>query len=106
MEKLSIEKQIKALEIGLNIVKTCRDPFVCVDVARGASKVNGEYVVSNEISEYIPLLTIENAEKVCKRYKLKLPVKRSSCGGWWESGLRKPRVAFINWMIKELKSQL
>ena len=52
--------------------------------------------------DYFPLLTIENARTACREKHVTMP-KILLSEAWWEHTNWKSRIAFINWMIKELE---
>jgi hypothetical protein len=107
MEKeLTLEKQLRVLEMGLRNIKNYHMPFVCVEVSCALREVLDTIIPSMDVQQYIPILTFENAQLVCRKYKLKMPNKENESGGWWDSGLLKPRLAFVNWMIAETKAKI
>lgn len=100
--KATKEQQVIALRYAIEMIKYAKLPFICIEVSCGLYD-DFEYVPACDVHEYVPLLTFENAQLVCRKYKLKMPIKGNDSGGWWNSGIKKPRLAFVNWMIKELK---
>jgi hypothetical protein len=102
---ISNKLQIEVLKEALIASKNDIHPFVCVDSSYGLDKFKISHRYS-DIPTLLPLLTFENAMLVCKRYKLKQPKMECESGGWWETGLRKPRIAFINWMIRETRNKI
>ena len=105
MRNITIETQIKALNTGLTLTKAIGNSYVCIHVNSGLSALGYHKPMETDISEYIPLFTFENAIMVCRKHKLKLPVGRANSGGWWDKGVKKPRLAFVNWMIRQLETQ-
>jgi hypothetical protein len=102
------EQQIEILLMAKDRIKNGYDRFVCPAI------LNSYYIKHDTISDsarsIIPLLTRENAIAMCKKQKIKQPNKDTYI--WWTSYNdnsnkhslhRKERIAFVNWMIKELK---
>lgn len=114
MKKLTIQEQIDVLnETKRHLDEFC---YVCVKAWHLTKlKLNmpsnqSLSFNSDEVRNYIPLLTFENAQIACRKGHVKMPVERSN-GGWWRTFAygednRKSRRVFINWVINELKKQL
>jgi len=81
--------------------KTDYDLYV-IGVCEGISlHVGGASCYSSLV---IPLLTKENARIACRAKKVKMPNNDyCSLGYWWEQKNTISRLAFINWMIEQLK---
>ena len=57
----------------------------------------------DHISQVFPMFKVENAIMVCEKQKLKKP---NDSYARWNSSEVKSRLAFVNWMIKELEKEL
>jgi hypothetical protein len=108
MEKkqLTIEEQINVLKSAKAELISGKTLYTCNAVKWNLIrklKINIED--SKECVDYIPLLTFNNALIVCRKYKLQLPKRIYA---WWDSDAtgRKSRLAFVNWMIKQLQAKL
>lgn len=109
MKELPIQQQINVLEQAKSDLISGRTLYTCNAIKWTiVNKLKLEVGDSSNCVKFIPLATPENALYVCKKYKLKQPVSKYVRGGWWLTDSRglKSRVAFVNWMIKQLKAQL
>jgi hypothetical protein len=112
MEKeLSVKKQIEVLKKAKKDISSKKIYcFVCVsswNVIKDQHYDNGEdRADSSYVSEYIPLLTIENAKIACRESYVTLPKSNFPHDAWWGYREPKPRIIFINWMLKELEKKL
>lgn len=114
MEIISVKQQIEVVTKAKKLILRGEHDYVCVAIwsvlkASGFGILYPRYNSSNAV-KFIPLLTIENAALVCKKYKLKMPVLGPT-QAWWDcdygySNNKKSRMAFMNWMIKELNKKL
>ena len=102
---MEAKDQIEILKKAKQLI-TRRDTFfVCVAIQHELRVIHNIDTLCAYCPKYIPLLTSENAQKACKKHKLKMPVRQWH-GGWWATDNIKSRICFINWMIKELEKEL
>ena len=103
---MKAKKQIEILTKAKNNILNRSNPYVCVATSCEINEDRKSYRFAPiNMGDYIPLLTFENAQVVCKKYKLKMPVVQLN-DAWWKSTEVKSRLAFMNWMIKELQKEL
>jgi len=103
---VEVQKQIEILTKAKKNVAKGVNWFVCVSVMMQVNEYkNRNLFAPINMGDFIPLLTFKNAQMVCRKYKLKVPVLQDD-NSWWKRSEIKPRLAFFNWMIKELKKEL
>lgn len=77
-----------------------RSNGICLALRMPISQRVGKFIDYEKCNEYIPLFTFENAENFCRKSHYKMP---NNYWYWWDRSNVKVRIAFINWMIRELK---
>ena len=112
MDSLPISEIIKVLEIAKNLIIRLEDRNDCY-ICNNITYAMRDYCINvfgldisfkyDSLIQF-KLFTKHNANIICQKYKLKKPLE--VCGAWWDGEVKKPRLAFLNWLIKEYKKQL
>lgn len=114
-EFISIEKQIEILNATKKyLIDTqstsgiCQALSTCIIIALGVpkyhyTKTECKYPFPHyaKLEQYIPLFTINNA-----RYFDPYINGEDIHDFWWQEDLLEPRIAFLDWMIKQLEKDL
>lgn len=100
--KLTTKEQIACLIDAKEYTERnyLRSNGICLALRMPISQRIGKFIDYEKCDEYIPLFTFDNAQKFCRRLHYKMPIENWY---WWDRCNIKVRLAFINWMISELK---
>jgi len=105
--KLTTKEQIDCLLFAKEhaerhyLVNCSSSNGICLALRMAISRKIDKFIDYEKCYEYIPLFTFENAQKFCRKLHYKMPNENLY---WWDRDNIKIRVAFINWMISELKN--
>lgn len=100
LKTLTTEEQIQVIKEARKRVLNKKNNFcLCYMLKQALIKIYGKITLLNEIQNYIPLFTKENAIKFAQ-------AKPDYSGFWWKRYNYKDRLAFLDWMISELEKQL
>lgn len=103
IEELKKEQQIQALEECKELVRkgTC----VCDALSeKYRAIVNDGNIFFRQLPKFFPMLTHENAIIACREKHVVLPKPYINSGMlYWERDNSKSRIAFVNWMIQQIK---
>jgi len=103
IQELEIQQKIQALEECKELVKKgyCVCDSLC-EKYRGI--INDSHIFYRQLPKYFPILTHSNAIIACREKHVILPNKYTYDGMfYWERDNIKSRLAFVNWMIQQLK---
>lgn len=103
IQELEIQQKIQALEECKELVK--KGNCVCDSLCeKYRSIVNDNHIFYRQLTKYFPILTHSNAIIACREKHVILPNKYTYDGMfYWERDNIKSRLAFVNWMIQQLK---
>jgi hypothetical protein len=111
---LPIKEQIEILKYARTLMMDGNLPYdvgLCAAISRSMDKVNHaryvEYctVPTRRLKTFIPLFTRDTAIQVFDQKNWR-PKPYTDKDYWWDLGDNKPRIMFLNWIIKQLEVQL